>query len=209
MTGGGRSPVRNCRARYSRRHPMIGRSTASNPASTTSWKAPASRGVISTPAVAAASGRALEEVESTLTTMARQGQFVREAGPLEWPDGTRGALRLPSRCARRPVSADPPARPRTCTDRSAFERKRRGSGHRDRRGAGDALRTERRAGSGPISSVLQRTRQRGAYGEAQTHFDHALAARRRAARPGTIRTRARASDRTRRRHHGGPRMGRA
>ena len=42
-------------------------------------------------AAAGATGRSLEDIESTLTTMARQGQFVRDAGPSDWPDGTRGA----------------------------------------------------------------------------------------------------------------------
>ncbi len=101
----------------------------------------------STAAVAAAAGRSLADVESTLSTMAREGQFVRDVGPIEWPDGTRNARFdfLHALYLRRAVSPDsslafgPLARTGGHSHRVGIRRARAGN----RRGARDALRTVR------------------------------------------------------------------
>jgi predicted ATPase len=135
----------------------------------------------STPAVAAAAGRSLEEVETTLMTMARQGQFVREAGPLEWPDGTRGARFDFLHVLYRDVLYQriPPARLAYLHRQVGF-RTETAYGERAPEIAAElAMHFERSGELSRVGTYLQRAaenaRQRGAYGEAQTHFDHALA----------------------------------
>ncbi|MEP6916791.1 MAG: hypothetical protein ABJC89_14155, partial [Acidobacteriota bacterium] len=135
----------------------------------------------STAAVSAAAGRSLEEVESTLTTMARQGQFVREAGPLEWPDGTRGACFDFLHVLYRDVLYQriPPARLAYLHRQVGFRTEASYGERAPEIAAVLAMHFERSgelSRAGPyLQHAAENARQRGAYGEAQTHFDRALA----------------------------------
>jgi predicted ATPase len=135
----------------------------------------------STAAAAAAAGRSLEDVESTLTTLARQGQFVREAGPFDWPDGTRGARFDFVHVLYRDVLYQrvPPAR-LAHLHRQVGIRTEMAYGARAPEIAAElAMHFERSGELSRVETYLQRAaehaRGRGAYREAQTHFDRALA----------------------------------
>ena len=135
----------------------------------------------STAAVAAAPGRSLETIESTLTTMARQGHFVRYAGPLEWPDGTMGARFDFLHVLYRDVLYQrlPPARVAQL-HRQVGIRIERAYGERAPELAAElAVHFERSGELSRVGIYLQRAaenaRRRGAYREAQAHFDRALA----------------------------------
>jgi DNA-binding winged helix-turn-helix (wHTH) protein/predicted ATPase len=135
----------------------------------------------STAAAAAAAGRSLEDVESMLTTMARQGQFVREAGAFDWPDGTRGARFDFLHVLYRDVLYQrvPPAR-LAHLHRQVGIRTEMAYGERAPEIAAElAMHFERSGELSRVETYLRRAaenaRGRGAYREAQTHFDRALA----------------------------------
>jgi DNA-binding winged helix-turn-helix (wHTH) protein/predicted ATPase len=135
----------------------------------------------STAAVAAAAGRSLEDVESMLSTMARQSQFVGKVGPIEWPDGTRNtrfeflhALYCDVLYQRVPAS------------RVAHLHEQVGirteSGYGDRApeiAAELAMHFERCGELHRVATYLQRAAEnawrRGACAEAEAHLDRALA----------------------------------
>jgi DNA-binding winged helix-turn-helix (wHTH) protein/predicted ATPase len=135
----------------------------------------------STAALAGATMRSLEDIESTLTTMARQDQFVREAGTSEWPDGTRGARFDFLHVLYRDVLYQriPPTR-LAHLHRQVGMRTETAYGERAPEIAAElAMHFERSGELGRVGTYLQRAaenaRGRGAYGEAETHFNRAIA----------------------------------
>jgi DNA-binding winged helix-turn-helix (wHTH) protein/predicted ATPase len=134
----------------------------------------------STPAVAAATGFEVAEVETTLASLARQNQFVREAGPLEWPDGTVGTRFDFLHVLYRDVLYQrvAPGR-RAQLHRHVGNREEAAYGARAPEIAAElAMHFERSGDLARAGTYLQHAaanaRRRSAYGEAQLHFDRAL-----------------------------------
>ena len=135
----------------------------------------------STAALAGATALPLEDIESTLTSLARQDLFVREAGAIEWPDGTRGARFDFLHVLYRDVLYQriSPAR-LAQLHRQVGIRTETAYGERAPEIAAElAMHFERCGELGRVGTYLQRAaenaRGRGAYGEAETHFNRAIA----------------------------------
>ncbi len=135
----------------------------------------------STAAVAGATARSLEQIESTLMSLARQDLFVREAGAIEWPDGTRAACFDFLHVLYRDVLYQriSPARLGSL-HRQVGMRTETGYGERAPEIAAElAMHFERCGELGRVGTYLQRAaenaRSRGAYAEAETHFNRAIA----------------------------------
>jgi DNA-binding winged helix-turn-helix (wHTH) protein/predicted ATPase len=135
----------------------------------------------STPPVAAAAGLSVTDVEATLTSLARQNQFVREAGLHEWPDGTVGTRFDFLHVLYRDVlyQSVSPGR-RAQLHRQVGVREEAAYAARAPEIAAElAMHFERsgdlaRAGT-YLQHAAENARRRNAYGEAQIHFDRALA----------------------------------
>jgi DNA-binding winged helix-turn-helix (wHTH) protein/predicted ATPase len=134
-----------------------------------------------TAAIAAAAGRQLEEIESTLMTLARHNQFVRDAGTVEWPDGTISARFDFLHVLYRDVLYQrvPPAR-RAQLHRQVGTRTELAYGKKAPEIAAElAMHFERSGELSRVAAYLQQAagnaRARGAYGEARIHFERALA----------------------------------
>jgi len=137
--------------------------------------------VSSAAAVAAGARVALEEVETTLTAMARQHQFLRETAALEWPDGTIAAgFEFLHALYRDVLYQRLPAGRRAELHRQVGAREEAAYGERASEIAaelamhfeqcGDLQRATRYS-----EHAAQNARRRGAYKEARMHFEHALA----------------------------------
>jgi predicted ATPase len=135
----------------------------------------------STPAVAAATSLSVIAIEAMLTSLARQNQFVREAGLLEWPDGTVGTRFDFLHVLYRDVlyQSVPPAR-RAQLHRLVGVREEAAFGGRAREIAAElAMHFERSGDLAKAGTYLhygaENARRRSAYGEARIHFERALA----------------------------------
>jgi DNA-binding winged helix-turn-helix (wHTH) protein/predicted ATPase len=135
----------------------------------------------STAALAGATAHPLEDIEATLTSLARQDAFVREAGAIEWPDGTRGARFDFLHVLYRDVLYQriSPAR-LAQLHRQVGIRTETAYGERAPEIAAElAMHFERCGELARVGTYLQRAaenaRGRGAYGEAESHFNRAIA----------------------------------
>jgi DNA-binding winged helix-turn-helix (wHTH) protein/predicted ATPase len=136
---------------------------------------------VSTAAVAAVPGFPPNESEGTLAALARRHQFVREAGTVEWPDGTIGTRFDFLHVLYRDVLYQRvPAGRRAMLHRQVGTREEQAYGDRAPEIAAElAMHFERsgdlrRAGI-YLQHAAENARARGAYQEACTHFARALA----------------------------------
>jgi DNA-binding winged helix-turn-helix (wHTH) protein/predicted ATPase len=132
-------------------------------------------------AVAAGAQLALDDVEATLTGLARHHRFLREAGALEWPDGTIAArFEFLHALYREVLYQRIPAGRRAELHREVGGREEAAYGERAHEIAAElAMHFEQ---SGDLQRAVcyrehaaENARRRGAYKEARIHFEHALA----------------------------------
>jgi DNA-binding winged helix-turn-helix (wHTH) protein/predicted ATPase len=137
--------------------------------------------VFSAAAVAAGAQLALDDVERTLTALARHRRFLREAAAVEWPDGTIAAgFEFLHAVYRDVLYQRLPAGRRAELHRLLGAREETAYGERAREVAAElAMHFEQsrdlRRAAVYLEHAARNAQRRGAYQEARMHFEHALA----------------------------------